>query len=91
MHETLYKYICFYFLFDLGAIFKIVNILDSTIYFTDVLPKIFEGWYDVGQRNYRIWIGYYLNILITEPKDVEVIMTVCYFNISPYLCSFRNL
>ncbi|XP_073813302.1 cytochrome P450 4e2-like [Musca autumnalis] len=41
----------------------------------DILNFLFDNFYKNNYRNFRVWIGYYLNIFITEPKDVEFILS----------------
>ncbi|XP_075167440.1 uncharacterized protein LOC142239539 [Haematobia irritans] len=40
-----------------------------------VVHFMLDNWYKYDQGNYRIWVGYYLNIVIGDPKDIEFILT----------------
>ncbi|XP_030573641.1 cytochrome P450 4e5, mitochondrial-like [Drosophila novamexicana] len=40
----------------------------------EILNTFFEWWHKYDKDNFRIWIGYYANILVTNPKHLEVIM-----------------
>uniref|UniRef100_A0A1I8P7U7 Cytochrome P450 n=1 Tax=Stomoxys calcitrans TaxID=35570 RepID=A0A1I8P7U7_STOCA len=40
-----------------------------------VVHFMFDNWYKYGQGNYRVWVGYYLHMMIGDPKDVEFILS----------------
>nr|O44221.1 RecName: Full=Cytochrome P450 4e5, mitochondrial; AltName: Full=CYPIVE5; Flags: Precursor [Drosophila mettleri]AAC27534.1 microsomal cytochrome P450 [Drosophila mettleri] len=40
----------------------------------EILNTFFEFWHKYNKDNFRIWIGYYANILVSNPKHLEVIM-----------------
>ncbi|KAH8249715.1 hypothetical protein KR032_011699 [Drosophila birchii] len=39
----------------------------------EILNTFFEWWYDYGRDNFLFWIGYTAHIVVTNPKDLEVI------------------
>uniref|UniRef100_A0A1I8PJ36 Cytochrome P450 n=1 Tax=Stomoxys calcitrans TaxID=35570 RepID=A0A1I8PJ36_STOCA len=41
----------------------------------DIIHFFFGNFYKYNQGNFRIWAGSYLNILITDPKDIEFILS----------------
>ncbi|XP_075165710.1 cytochrome P450 4e2-like [Haematobia irritans] len=41
----------------------------------ETLKYFFEVWHEYNHSNIRFWFGYYLNLMITEPKDVEFILS----------------
>ncbi|XP_005186325.3 cytochrome P450 4e2 [Musca domestica] len=41
----------------------------------DILNFMFDNFYKYNHHNFRVWIGYYLNIFVTEPQDVEFILS----------------
>ncbi|XP_061388492.1 cytochrome P450 4e2-like [Musca vetustissima] len=41
----------------------------------DILNFLFDNCYKNNFHNFRVWIGYYLNIFVTEPQDVEFILS----------------
>ncbi|XP_017867961.1 PREDICTED: cytochrome P450 4e5, mitochondrial-like [Drosophila arizonae] len=41
----------------------------------EILNTIFEFWHKYDRDNFRFWIGYYSNILVANPKHLEVIMS----------------
>ncbi|XP_036333126.1 cytochrome P450 4e2-like [Rhagoletis pomonella] len=40
-----------------------------------LLSQLFQWWVDSDYQNYRVHIGYYRNIIITNVKDLEFILT----------------
>lgn len=38
----------------------------------EILNTFFDWWYTYGKDNYRFWVGYYSNFLVTNPKHLEV-------------------
>ncbi|XP_030388342.1 cytochrome P450 4e2-like [Scaptodrosophila lebanonensis] len=42
---------------------------------SEILDQIFEWWHQYGRDNYRFWIGYYSNVLLTNPKSLEFVLS----------------
>ncbi|XP_065368487.1 cytochrome P450 4e2-like [Calliphora vicina] len=40
-----------------------------------ILNDFFNWWYEFKQDNVTVWIGYYLNIVVANIKDIEFILT----------------
>ncbi|EDW00809.1 cytochrome P450 4e5, mitochondrial [Drosophila grimshawi] len=42
---------------------------------TEMLNKLFEWWHKYDKDNFRIWASYYGNIIVCNPKHLEVILS----------------
>ncbi|EDW46937.1 GM21033 [Drosophila sechellia] len=42
---------------------------------TEILNRFFGWWHEYGKDNFRYWIGYHSNIMVTSPKYMEFILS----------------
>ncbi|KAH8285290.1 hypothetical protein KR054_007376 [Drosophila jambulina] len=42
---------------------------------TEILNRFFGWWHEYDKGNFRYWIGYYSNIMVTSPKYMEFILS----------------